>query len=292
MSPTWSGWAPGKLILCGEHAVVRGWPAIAAAVSLGTRVSLRARPGPSAVEAATLADDRLWPALATLVPAEGLGVTITSDLPVGCGMGSSAALAVATVRALAAREGREAGFEEIYARAFQVERVFHGTPSGIDHAVSALGGLVRYRREGPEITPLPLAAPLRLVVADTGAPGNTAAMVAGVRARGCDAELAAIGALVAEVERRLPDVGPLLSANHRLLRAIGVSTPALDRACAVMEAAGAQGAKLAGAGGGGVAIALVDAAREAAVAAAARAAGYRVFVVTVGGPLAGAEPHG
>jgi mevalonate kinase len=326
------GFAPGKLILSGEHAVVYGYRAVAAAVSRGTTVTLVDRPGPSGLDDALMddggaiadarqratnhvgrtgygrygradrsggrlaevratvatvpgaADARLWPALATIVPADGIGVRITSDLPIGCGMGSSAALAVATVRALAAREGREAGFDECFELGFRIERVFHGTPSGIDHTVSARGGAVLYRKAGPEIAPLPLSRPLMLVVANTGTPGDTAAMVAGVRTRGCDAELRRIGAvaeMVAAHLQRGEDPGPLFSENHRLLRRIGVSTPALDEVCRAMEAAGATGAKLAGAGGGGVAIAVVTEDTRDAATTAARACGCDALDVTV-----------
>lgn len=287
---TWSAWAPGKLLLAGEHAVVYGYPAVAAAVSLGTTVALRDRPGPSGLGDSAIRDARLWPALSTLVPAEGVAVDVASDLPVGCGMGSSAALAVALVRALARREGREATFEECFERAFRVERAFHGTPSGVDHAVSARGGAVRYRRgadgAAPDIAPLAMPAPLRLVVADTGTPGDTAAMVARVRARGCAEELRAIGDVAERVAACLRgggDPGPLFRENQALLRAIGVSTPALDAACRTMEDAGSSGAKLAGAGGGGVAIAAVSAEAEERVAAAARAVGCRTWKVVVGG---------
>jgi mevalonate kinase len=280
-----TGTAPGKLILSGEHAVVYGYRAVAAAVSLQTTVTLRVRPGPSGIDTSAIQDARVWPALTTLLPAEGLGVSITSTLPVGCGMGSSAALAIATIRALAALEGRAPDFAELFAKGFLVERVLHGNPSGVDHAVSALGRVVLYRREGPEIVPLDVPAPLRLVVADTGTPGDTAAMVAGVRARAPTDTLRSIGAVAEMVSARLQrgeDPGPLFTENHRLLKRIGVSTPALDHACAVMVAAGATGAKLAGAGGGGVAIASVTAATAEAVCAAVAAAGYRGFEVTVG----------
>lgn len=283
---TSSGVAPGKIILSGEHAVVYGYRAVAAAVSLGTTVTLRERPGPSGIEESDVRDDRLWPALATIVPAEGLGVSIRSDLPVGCGMGSSAALAVATLRALAAREGRVAPFAELFERAFLVERVFHGTPSGVDHAVSALGGVVLYRREGPEIAPLPLPSPLHLVVADTGSPGDTATMVAGVRARGPHAALRRIGAVAEMVSATLQrggDPGPLFRENHRLLRQIGVSTPALDHLCLTLEEAGSTGAKLAGAGGGGVAMGVVRPDTEDAVLAAARTVARRAWKVVVAG---------
>ena len=249
----WSGRAPGKVILLGEHAVVYGYRAIAAAVDLCTVVKLRDRPGKLTIESSKIEDNRLLPALATLLPAEGIGVSIKSDLPIGCGMGSSAALAVATVRALAAREGRVAGFAECYEKGFALEKVFHGNPSGLDHAVSAIGGPVVYRRGEPAES-LPFPKPIRLVVANTGVPGNTADMVANVRARNPEAELLRLGALAEMAAARLAtgqSIGEFMHEAHRLLRRIGVSTPALDELCRAMTSAGATGAKLAGAGGGG-----------------------------------------
>lgn len=282
------GRAPGKLILCGEHAVVYGHAAIAGTVSLGTVVTAVARPGPSGITESSIHDERLWPALAGVVPPEGVGVSITSTLPIGCGMGSSAALAVATVRAIADLAGEPLTFAIEHARGFSVERAFHGNPSGIDHAVCALGGLVRYRRtpEGPVLDRLEGLPPLRLVVVNTGKPGNTAEMVAGVRERGCEATLARIGALVGDVEVALragdlPAVGHLLDENHRLLDAIGVSTPALDAACADLRAAGCLGAKLAGAGGGGVAFGLLSRPAEPVVQAL-RAKGWDARALDLG----------
>jgi len=286
-----SGEAPGKLILCGEHAVVEGHWAIAAALPRMTRVTLEQRPGPSTL-VSDLRDDRLWPALLAVVPGDGLVVTIRSELPVGCGLGSSGALAIATLRALAALEGRAPTFDELHERGFRIERAFHGNPSGVDHAVSALGGVVRYRRtpDGPEIHPLRLAEPLTLVVVNTGRPAfTTAELVERVRERGSSTELAAIGGIVTRVAGLLrapgshPEVGRLLTENHGRLRAIGVSTPALDAACDTLLAAGALGAKLAGAGGGGVALALCTSASAPAVEAAARSPGFTAFTVTIGG---------
>ncbi len=297
------GQAPGKLILCGEHAVVDGHSAIAAAIPRFTTVTLRPRPGPSTLAEAphrlVTDDPRLLPALLTVLPAEGLEIGITSELPIGCGLGSSAALAIASLRALAAMEGRTMGFDELHARGFAVERAFHGTPSGVDHAVSALGGVVRYRRERggdgatiARIEALKLEVPLSLVLVNTGTPSRTTAeMVAGVRARGCAKELAAIGVIVEGVARHLGGdgdvtaIGRLLDANHTLLQAIGVSTPALDRACAVMRSAGALGAKLAGAGGGGVAFGLCAPWSHETILASVRDAGFSAtdsFLCTVG----------
>ncbi|MEL6343291.1 MAG: mevalonate kinase [Myxococcota bacterium] len=258
------GFAPGKLILSGEHAVVFGHLAIAIAVDRGTTVTLTARSGPTRIEHADIHDDRLQQAVDALLPAQGLSVGITTNLPVGRGMGSSAALSVALVRADAARQGRIATFDECVERGFIAERIFHGDPSGVDHTVSALGGGVLYRK-GQPVQPISPPA-LRLVVMDTGEAGDTRALVAGV-ARLPDAveRLDQIGSLTEQIAEMLTEpeldhasLGALLTENHRHLQGVGVSTPGLDALVDAACQAGALGAKLAGAGGGGVAIALID----------------------------------
>lgn len=283
--------APGKLILAGEHAVVYGAPAIAFAVDRGTTVTLRRRPGPTGITAAPFTDARLGAALAAALPGEGVGVSIESDLPVGRGMGSSAALAIALVRAAAALEGRTLSPAAEHAAGFAVEAVFHGTPSGVDHGVCGAGGCVRYRRsaDGPVFARLPARSGLGLWVIDTGAPGETAEMVAGVRARrpAIDPALAAIARLVDRLTALwcagapAAALGPLLDENHALLQDIGVSTPALDAAVGLARAHGAGGAKLCGAGGGGVVLALSP---GPGLAAAAAAQGWAAFPVGIAPP--------
>jgi mevalonate kinase len=166
----------------------------------------------------------------------------------------------------------------------------------VDHAVSALGGAVSYRRlpEGPQLLPLGLPA-LPLIVLDSGRAGDTAQMVAGVAARlpGVEPQLQAIGALVPQVRALLqqtrpdlPALGEALLHNQDLLRQIGVSTPELDQLVALALSAGALGAKLAGAGGGGVVLALCP--EPDRLLQAARRAGVRAFSVE----LAAADPLG
>lgn len=269
-----SGSGQGKLILCGEHAVVYGHPAIAFAVDLHTEVSLEALDGPTRITA-DHADDRLSAALHRVLPDQGFAVHIRTDLPVGRGMGSSAALAVALVRALAAHAGEALSNETAIDRAQPVEAAFHGNASGLDLALAAHGGTIRYLRGPPRVITHLRAPRWTAVVLDSGEVGNTAALVSGVAARrpGVDGALARIGALVAEAERVLDDataLGPVLDENHALLREIGVSTPSLDALVAFARANGALGAKLAGAGGGGVVLALLDDPAPLLRAAAAR----------------------
>jgi mevalonate kinase len=283
-----SAFAPGKLILVGEHAVVYGHPALAVAVDRGTTVHLRHADGPTRITFPFDRDPRLDAALAVALPAKGFRVEIASDLPIGRGMGSSAALAVALACARCEIEGDpDATLDSIDATAMAVERVFHGDPSGIDHTVSMLGGAIRFRRgvDGPEYAAVDIPQ-LPLVVIDSGSSGDTAALVASVKAQRpeCDPTLTQIGDLVQDFLAALPagnlhEMGRLMTENHRLLCTLGVSTPTLDAIVALALDAGAVGAKLAGAGGGGVVVALAPDSER--VLQAAAKAGYRAFTVRV-----------
>lgn len=278
-APVGRGWASGKLILLGEHAVVHGQPALAFAVNRGTTATVAPAEGPTTV-AAPFLNARVEAAVHLAVGAQGRHVTLASDLPVGRGMGSSASLAVALVRARRAWPGDAGGTE--FDAAMPIEAVFHGNPSGVDVAVACHGGVVRYQR-APTPTITPLACPTwQAVVIDTGKVGVTAELVAGVAARrpAVDGQLAAIGALVDEAQAVLHDaaaLGPLLTRCHGLLGEIGVSTPELDAIVAWACEAGALGAKLSGAGGGGVVLAMVT--DPAPVLAEARARGYEAWTV-------------
>jgi len=267
-----SGFAPGKLILTGEHAVVYGHGAIAMAIDRGTHISVEHQPGPIVVHSppgTPFHDGRLRKAMAPLTGTSGLRITIRSEIPIGRGMGSSAALSVSLVRALADLAGRTATLDECRERGMLVERGFHGNPSGVDHTVSAMGGAIHFRNaestQPPILTSISLP-PLRWVVLDSGSSGDTAQMVQKVRSRVPHNEsiLQSIGTITERIAQSLPlgdakQLGSLLFRNHELLQELGVSTPVLDDLVDFARQNGALGAKLAGAGGGGVVLALVEA---------------------------------
>lgn len=277
------GEATAKAILFGEHAVVHGVPAVAVPLAArrtevdlvpldSTReIAIEAEGpggGPLATGSADLALAREMVRLALDqapgVAARGARARVRSNVPLGAGLGSSAALAVALVRAAG---GAGLGVEEVARRALELEKLAHGTPSGIDSTVIAHGRPIAFRR-GEAAEPLRLGAPLRLIVAVFPRRGTTASLVDGVRRLAKDdperfrATLDAIRK-AAELGRTylergdLPMVGVALSANHGALRALGVSTPTLDEACEAACQAGALGAKMSGAGGGGAALALL-----------------------------------
>jgi len=296
--------APGKVILFGEHAVVYGKPALAAPVH-----SVRAR-----AEVVDLPEDPVgWVRLeapATQVSSwlhemsgtdplaagirlilKELGeelrsafrVTVDSDIPVGAGMGSSAAVSVAVVRAVAAHLGRELPVERASNLAFEIEKLQHGTPSGIDNSV------VSYERPlyfiaGQPLQFVQVGRPFTLMIGDSGDRLPTRDSVGSVRERraadpeGADRVFAEI-ASISEQGRRLVEsgdnrqLGPLMDRNQALLKAIGVSSRALDELIRAAKQAGALGAKLSGAGRGGIMIALVEPESAEPVGIALREAG-------------------
>jgi mevalonate kinase len=291
--------ACGKIILLGEHAVVYGFPAVAVPIrSLRTRAELDEGSLPLQIAApridldAPMADLPPGHPLVVCVrlaaealagPVPGGRLTITSDIPVASGLGSGAAVSTAIVRVLAAAAGRDLPPAEVSRIVFAVEKIYHGTPSGVDNTVIAYESPIHFRRgQEPEI--LTTGAPAHLLIADSGAPGKTRIAVGGVRERR-DADPARydglfrrIGDLAEEgrghlVSGRIPQLGETLNRCHELLRAIEVSTPALDRMVEAARGAGAYGAKLSGAGLGGNIVALADPARLVAVEAALRASG-------------------
>jgi mevalonate kinase len=275
--------ACGKIILLGEHAVVYGFPALAVPVrSLRARAELAEGDSPLRIEAPRIGLDapmRDLPAghpLAVCVrlAAEALGMTppgghltITSDIPVASGLGSGAAVSTAIVRVLASAAGRILPPAEISRIVFAVEQIYHGTPSGVDNTVIAHESPIHFRRgEEPEI--LAVGAPTHLLIADSGVRSSTRTAVGGVRDRQAadparyDGFFRQIGDLTEEgrgylESGRIPQLGKTMDRCHELLRAIEVSTPALDRLVESARKAGALGAKLTGAGLGGNIVALV-----------------------------------
>jgi len=308
-SSTHSGTACGKAILLGEHAVVYGVPALAVGIERGVRAV--ARPAPDGVSrllvptwgADVTEDDPvdLGRALRALLLASGVegrvAVEAVVELPPGGGLGCSAALGVAVARALdpAASPG------EIAERVMAWERIFHGSPSGVDAAVASHGGCVAFSR-GEGIAEVRVGAPLTLCVGKSGAASSTARMVASVAAQKADRpeEVSRIfdgirslvqGARAAVESGDRSALGRLMDLNQIWLTELELSTPALDRLCGLARDHGALGAKLTGAGGGGCALALVASGRDAwQVLDAWRGAGFEGFVTRVASSRSFAAP--
>jgi mevalonate kinase len=310
--------ASGKVILAGEHATVYGFPALA--VGLDRGVLARVTPDPSTpvtrlrlrdlgMDVTERDDHDLARALASVLTATNtsrrgkrpskvtpLTIEVFSSIPPGSGLGSSAALGVAITRALDPR----APEHEVLSRTMEWERVFHGEPSGLDALVAARGGCISFVRGGAPTT-IEIGRGGYLCIGLSGRAASTRAVVASVAAKRAADPTATMSIFEAMggIARRMGDalragdldrVGHLMTANHVLLRRLGVSTPSLDRMCEVALSVGASGAKLTGAGGGGCAIALASTRATAdAVVEAWRRELFAAFVVPIGPRMAEAK---
>jgi len=299
--------APGKIILFGEHAVVYGRPALAVPVTQVQAVAQveedPALPGlwldaPDIGLSGLLEDllkqaapSPLAIAIRSVCQAVGvetpprLRVTVSSSIPLASGLGSGAAVSVALFRALSAALHNPLPDERVNQLAYEIEKLHHGTPSGIDNTVITYARPVYFVR-GEAIQTFRAAAPFTLLIGDTGIAAPTRQSVGDLR-RLWQADpprwetvFDQVAALVREARQAIETgqslrLGPLMDENHRLLQQMTVSCPELDRLVEAARRAGALGAKLSGGGRGGNMIAQVtpdsaQAVRQALLQAGAR----------------------
>jgi mevalonate kinase len=304
--------APGKIILAGEHAVVYGRPALAVPLSqvraraaierasegqgiaiiatdLGRKVLLREQEGWQSGDPLTRTVLAILKHLGLSVRRD-LTITVKSDIPIARGLGSGAAVSTAIVRAVAQHFSRELSPREVSQIVYEVERIHHGTPSGIDNTVIAYEHPL-YFVKGKQPEALTVGEALNLLVGDTGEPSSTREMVAAVRRRWRktrnkhESLFDQIGEITARIRENMEDgdlveVGHLMDENHKLLQELGVSSPLLDSLVRTASECGALGAKLSGAGGGGNMIALVTAERRRGLEEALLSAGAERVIAT------------
>ena len=241
---------------------------------------------------------------------EGIEIKVTSTIPIASGLGSGAAVSVAIIRALSTYLGHSLDNKEVNQIAYEVEKIHHGTPSGIDNTVVTYGKPVffqnpprsndfsRYSRGKKEINPknatiesLHVKKPFTLIIADTGIPAPTKKSVGDVRKlweenpQKMERLFGVIGSLVRTARQSIegghPErLGALMNENQRILREMGVSCQELDRLTEASLNSGAFGAKLSGGGRGGNMIALSTKENAPAVAEALLKAGAKKVIVT------------
>ena len=283
------GKAPGKIILFGEHAVVYGQPAIAIPVNK-VKATARVLPDFSApfgnirLQALDIGLDEnfydlvqehplaaaVYLTLEMLKPESipAFTLQITSTIPVSAGLGSGAAVAVATIRAVSSFLGKPLPDTAIADLSYEVEKIHHGTPSGIDNNVVTYGKPVFFQR-GLPIEFLEINQPTHWLIADTGEKTPTFQTVSDVRKnQAADPQryheiFMEIGettqqAREALIKGELLSLGKLMDQNQSLLQKLDVSSPAIEHLVKSAKDAGAYGAKLSGGGRGGNIIALVS----------------------------------
>ncbi|NJD53554.1 MAG: mevalonate kinase [Candidatus Methanoperedens sp.] len=272
--------APGKIYLFGEHAVVYGEPAIACAVELRTCVAVKRSSGISISSdiGTTGLDFQMHPYVSSAIQKLGspeVSIKITSRIPVGSGLGSSAAVTVATLEAINIECGLGYDKTGIARMAHEIEKEVQGAASPTDTFVSTFGGVV----EIPSRKKLDILD-CGIVIGNTNkgaSPKKTAKLVmqvAGLKKEypdSIDPIIKIIGSFagygeILVMQKNYIELGKLMNINHGLLDALGVCTMELSALVYAARNAGAYGAKLTGAGGGGCMVALTDSPEEVATA--------------------------
>lgn len=276
------GYAHSKLILIGEHAVVYGNHAIAIPFPLKVSSRIDESGGPITIESSiyTGCADNLPVKMKGIgeciketlnylnKPIKNLRIQIDSQIPIGRGLGSSAAIAVAVVRGLFAFYGQKLPKKELFSLVHIAEAYAHGKPSGIDmEAVSSKSPI--WFQKGKDTVSLKPKGPLYIVVADTGHVGDTYTAVENVRkmylSQGLmvkkslmEIEKIANEAKEAFLKGDIYQLGELLNRNQKELMYLGVSNDELNRLIKTAINAGALGAKLTGGGLGGCIMAIAE----------------------------------
>jgi len=308
--------APAKIILFGEHFVIYGEPAIVLAIDKRAyaktevrqdkRLSIRsvnlnlsgyyenenfkveygdAREAKLKFEPIRRAVEKILEKHGEKV---GLDIEINSTVPVAAGLGSSAAVVAAVTAAVSALLNIKMSKEEVFRITYDAEQVVHGTPSGIDPAISTFGGTLLFQMD-TGFKPLDVKIDAPLVIGDTGVTRSTRVQVERVRELRekypqviepimLSAREIVLRALEALSEGDLETVGELMNINHALLCSVGVSDESLEWLINAARKAGALGAKLTGAGGGGCMIALAKNERLNQIMEAIQRVGGRSFI--------------
>ena len=303
----------GKVILFGEHFVVHGVPGIVSAIDstvdaevkkIGEGIAVRdERKGAKGYTEKKRVQqkesiERMLEAMEIDSEKAVLDIWLGGNLPSFSGIGASAASSIAIARAIAEEFRMDLSDEKINAAAYEAEKAYAGTPSGIDNTAATYGGLIWFRRNltgGPNtIEKLSIREPVEIVMGNTGIVADTKEMVAGVAARKKrnpreygllfkQAEDLAFAARKALAKFDLKKVGELMNENHRLLQEIAVSCKELDCLVDLARTHGAFGAKLTGGGGGGCMVALTPAKLQEDVASAMEKEGFEVLRTKIGG---------
>ncbi|MDY0266954.1 MAG: mevalonate kinase [Methanimicrococcus sp.] len=285
--------APGKIFLFGEHAVVYGKTAIACAIDLRAHVTVEEAPtiqmkGPSGN---TDLNPRKHPYIYSVVEkfkelttVSGVNIDIRSDIPVGSGLGSSAAVTIATIKALDTYYETALSLDEIAQMGHLVETEVQGRASPTDTFVSTFGGMVQI----PDRKKLGFYDML-IVIGNTGKFSSTRKIVSNVSSLK-ERHPAVIGQIMDTIgaisetgvdfirDGDFQTVGELMNINQGLLDSIGVGSKELSELVYASRKAGALGSKITGAGGGGCMISLCEHKNLSRVAHSIKRAGGDSFI--------------
>lgn len=291
--------APSKAIITGEHFVVHGAWALAAALPRGVRAELCMAPRFEVVSDRFVRNHPRLKPVGNVVEEMArefsvkptVKVKISSAIPQGAGLGSSASTLVAVASAFSKLNSLGLGAKEVAKFSMVGELEIHGKPSGIDSAICAHGGLILFRK-GQRPKSVSFEGTRSLIVSYSGMSRSTKGQIgrvsdfkktlpglfSGLSGAVSDMSLRASENLVAGDMRGL---GRILSLNQAVLGFLGVSNAALDSIVNQLIALGSYGAKLTGAGGGGSVVAVAPGGKEKSVVSGLRARGFETFIAEV-----------
>jgi mevalonate kinase len=289
--------APGKTILFGEHAVVYGKPALAIAVNKKARVNIEERSDflikadvpaldvsgyleplkgiikyenrstkPGILNYILKALQKIQMEIGTNFSPMGMDIKIDLEMPIGAGLGSSAAVTVATIAATSRYYEIDLEKKKIASLAHQVELEVQGAASPIDTSLSTYGGAIYLSPDVQEVVKLPLDWDIPLIIGHTRREGNTAELIKSVLIKKekypsiINPIFNTMGEITEQAREALDrkdedKLGELMNINQGLLDALGVNTPQLSHMIYLARKTGALGSKITGAGGGGSIIA-------------------------------------
>jgi len=281
--------APGKAVLFGEHAVVYGKPAIAMALSKRAQVKVTGRldkkiqvnirdlgiKGHINLKENTVTSNSpekgilkyVLNSVKSVHQGSGLDICIDVNVPIGGGLGSSAAVTVALIAAVSKYNNMDLKKKEIARLAHKVELEVQNYASPLDTIISTYGGLI-YLKDAKKIISLDINHDIPVVIGFTDSGGNTMCstdtgkLVGAVKIRKesypeiINPVIDSIEALTIEAKEAILNndkkrIGELMNINHGLLDALGVNTLELSNMVYTARGAGASGSKITGAGGGG-----------------------------------------
>ncbi|MGD9489353.1 MAG: hydroxymethylglutaryl-CoA reductase, degradative [Calditrichaceae bacterium] len=299
----------GKIILLGEHAVVYGSHAIAAPVPLAmqARVADSNRDGVHLIIPRWGVEERLQRGVdhkysifksLDLILSEldlhekNMQIEVFPHVPRAMGLGGSAALAVAIIRALSEQFKINLSEDDVARLSFESEKIVHGSASGIDNTLATYGKFILFQKgDPPKMETIETSNPVRIVIGLTWIESLTARMVARVKTAWernkvlynhifKEIDALVLQGVEAIKNNDLEHLGDLMNINQGLLNAIQVSGREIEELVDIARANGALGAKLTGGGGGGAVIALCPDNAEK-VAGAIKSAGYQAFITDI-----------
>jgi hydroxymethylglutaryl-CoA reductase len=301
----------GKVILVGEHAVVYGSHAIAAPINLAIQAKvwdsdngihlLIPRWGvEEKIHKGVEHKYSIYKSLDMILKDlhlqnRSIKIEVLPHVPRAMGLGGSAALAVAIIRALDKHYKLKLSNEEINHLAYKSEKLVHGNASGIDNTLATYGKFILFKKgDPPAMKDVKIKQPIPIVVGLSGVESLTAKMVAKVHDAWTNNKslynriFNEINDLALETvsiieKHNLKQLGELMNVNQGLLNALQVSSQELEELIDIARRNGALGAKLTGGGGGGAMVAIASDQDEAQyIASAIRKSGYEALVTEIG----------